>query len=181
MNDKAVAVVGAGGGLGVGQALLMSGDVVTVNEITYGTWATTRNEADDFSNDVALIRACTGLAVDHINEMDAPDYNELRRLAVRLNNPQREIKAGETTIKLKSPVTTIMGIKSDTVLITMPKVKVSRELAKLVEHGERMNYMIKAVTGIADLDALHMSDYSLLVLHVPDFFTQGAAYFLAVK
>ena len=152
-----------------------------VNEITYGDWLTTRNEGNDFDNDVALIRACTGLAVDAIDSLKVPDYNELRRSAIKLNNPSQELKAGASVITLSKPVFTIMGDTTALINITMPLVKVSRELSRITDHTARMSYMIKSTTGIADLNSLPMSDYSLLADCVPDFFAQGAAFFRASK
>lgn len=162
---------------------LMDGGEITVKEITYGEWSKTRNESTDFDNDVALIRACTGLSVDIIDNYLMPDFKDLLRAAMDLNDPDPAvtIKYGQTDIPLTSPIMTIMGDTITTAIITMPKVKAGRELDKIKDPAARINYMITATTGITNLNSMRMSDYSLLTIAVPDFFTQGAAFFRAVK
>lgn len=154
---------------------------VEVKEITYGEWETTRNEGNHFDNDVALVRACTGISVDDLEEMDAPDFNELKRACIKINNPVIELEAGETIIPLSEPIILLTGTKSKDIVISMPKVKHCRQLDKISEASERINYMIKAATGIIDLRTMRMSDYSLLVTAVPSFFIQGAAFFRAIQ
>ena len=162
---------------------LMDGSEIVVKEITYCQWDETRNESTDFDNDVALIRACTGLSVDILNDYLMPDFKDLLRKAMDLNDPDPSttVKYGQTEIPLMSPATTVMGETITTATITMPKVKAGRELDKIKEPSARVNYMITATTGITNLSNMRMSDYSLLTIAVPDFFTQGAAFFRAVK
>ena len=163
------------------QIKLSDDKTITVREITRGHWKTTRNESTEFDNEVALIRACTGLEVEAIDELNVPDYNDLKRCAFRLNNPTYEPKAGTAEITVKHAVINMMGERVTLVKINMPKVRAARELSLLTGSDIRVEYMIKATTGLADLDSMPMSDYSLFVLSVPDFFAQGAVYFQQAK
>lgn len=165
--------------------ILLNGSTQKVNEITYGEYIDTRNKDGEFDNKIALIMACTGLTHEQINTLDMPEINDLYSASVTLNDPTNDeaaqLTAGQTVITLKSPVSTILGDKSNTVKIAMPSVSMGRELDKIKNHSLRVEYMIKATTKITDLYSMRMSDYTLLVLAVPDFFAQGVAFFRANK
>lgn len=176
-----VAVIG-GAGLACGVATLLDGSTITVHEITYGQWLESLVAGGtDFDNEVTLVAACTNIPHEMIDEYLAPDFKTLKTLAIKLNNPQKSLPKGATQVTLSKPVITIMGDHQDTITITMPKVKASRELSLITDSTKRFEYMIKAATGIADLHSMPMSDYSLLVEHIPDFFEQGADYFTPDK
>ena len=159
------------------EATLLNGRKILVSEITYGKYKETRESSDDFDNDFALALACSGLSVEELEDLDTPDFNEILISATSVNDPDTIPKIGETSIPLSKPVVTIMGEEVDTAEISMPKVKHSRELAKLKGGFKRTEYMIQSATGITDLDSMPMSDYSVLVIAVPDFFVKGAAFF----
>lgn len=160
---------------------LLSGESVLVSEITYGEYKATRESSDDFDNDVALVSACTGLSAEALDDVDAPDFNELLDACVRLNDPEAPPAIGTDSVELSKPVMLITGEESDVVSISMPKVKHSRELAKLKDGFKRVEYMIQATTGIQDLEGMPMGDYAVLVVAVPDFFVKGAGYFQKFK
>lgn len=156
---------------------LMNGTDLQVNEITYGQWKETRANLDEFDNEIALAVACTGLKPDYIEDMSTPDYNEIKKACIKINNPTQDLKVGADTVTLSREVITIMGESTSTIKINMPKVRTSRELAKLEDPVLRMEFMIKSITSIADVLSMPMSDYALLASHVPNFFAQGAAFF----
>lgn len=159
------------------EVTLLNGDKVTVSEITYAQYKKTRESDDSFDNEFAFVLACSGLTCEQLESLDTPDFNELLIAATTLNDPEKIPPIGATSIPLSSPVMSVMGELVDVANISMPKVKHSRELSKLKDNFRRMEYMIQATTGIADLDSMAMSDYSALVLAVPDFFVKGAAFF----
>ncbi|EGR0199580.1 hypothetical protein ACXIVC_21885 [Vibrio parahaemolyticus] len=156
---------------------LLDGRKVVVSEITYGVYKETRESSDEFDNDFALVLACSSLTLEELEELDTPDFNELLIAATSLNDPETIPTVGQDTVPLSQPALTLMGEKVETVNISMPKVKHSRELSKLKQGFSRIEYMIKSTTGLADLDSMPMSDYSVLVIAVPDFFVKGAAFF----
>ena len=161
--------------------ILLDDSEQVVKEITYGQWVATREAVGDFDNDVALVVACTGLPAVDVDQMNTPDFNELLNVAESLNNATTTNKAGASQVPLSYAALTVMGDTVTTAVITMPKVIHSRELAKLTDPYHRMEYMIKTTTGFIDLISMPMSDYSLLVDAVPDFFGQGVGFFRKAK
>lgn len=159
------------------QVKMLDGSTVEVKEITYGEWKTTRKESDEFDNKVALIRACTGLTVAQMEDLDVPEFNDLYRAANKVNSPEVEPKTGTSIIETRYPVINVMGESVTTVTISMPKLTAARDLSKLTDPDKRVEFMVKATTDLADLDGMMMCDYSLFVMAVPDFFALGVGYF----
>lgn len=158
---------------------LIDGSEIKVNEITYGEYLDVRSKDNDYDNNVALVIACTGLSVERIESMFKPDFNSLLDAVEYINASNDSFDILTLSLTLTKPVFNYMGESLSVVTLKYPSVTTGRELSKIPVNQpvDRVNYIIKSITGITDLRSLSMSDFSLLAFVCPDFFVFGVNYF----